>query len=47
MVNAQLIDTGNATQSWSDHLEVDPIQATQDAPGLVVLLDSTGAQRAR
>ena len=38
MVNAQLIDTGNATQLWSDRLEVDPIQATQDAPGLVALL---------
>ncbi len=38
MVTAQLIDTGNATQLWSDHLEVDPTQATQDAPGLVALL---------
>ena len=38
MVNAQLIDTGNATQLWSDHLEADPAQATQDAPGLVALL---------
>ncbi len=38
MVNAQLIDTGNATQLWSGHLDVDPAQATQDAPGLVALL---------
>jgi len=38
MVNAQLIDTGNATQLWSDHLEVDPAQTTQGAGGLVALL---------
>jgi len=35
MVNAQLIDAGNATQLWSEHLEVDPAQTTQDAGGLV------------
>ena len=38
MVTAQLIDTGNATQLWSDRLDVDPAQVTQDAPGLVALL---------
>jgi adenylate cyclase len=38
VVNAQLIETGNATQLWSDHLEVNSAQAAQDAPGLVALL---------
>jgi len=38
MVNAQLIESGNATQLWSDHLDFDPTQATQDAPSLVALL---------
>ena len=28
----------NASQLWSDHLEVNPAQARQDAPGLVALL---------
>jgi len=37
-VNAQLIDTGNATQLWSDHLEFDQAQLTQDPPSLVALL---------
>ena len=38
MVNAQLIDSGNATQVWSDHLEVDPAQTMQDSGGLIALL---------
>jgi adenylate cyclase len=38
-VNAQLIDAGNATQLWSDQLEVDRVQATQDASGLAALLN--------
>ena len=37
-VNAQLIDTRNATQLWSGHLDIDPVQVTQDAPGPVALL---------
>ena len=37
-VKAQLIDTRNATQLWSGHLDADPAQATQDTPGLVALL---------
>ena len=37
-IDAQLIDAGNATQLWSDHLDVDPAQATQDAGGFVALL---------
>ncbi len=52
MVTAQLIDTGNATQLWSDHLDVDPAPATQDAPGLVALLtrrvrNALGAEETR
>jgi len=38
MVTAQLIDTSNATQLWSNRLDVDPAQVPQDAPGLVALL---------
>jgi adenylate cyclase len=38
VVNAQLIETANATQLWSDHLEVNPGQAAPDAPGIVALL---------
>jgi adenylate cyclase len=38
IVNAKVIDAGNATQLWSDRLEVDPAQATQDAAGLAALL---------
>ena len=37
-VSGQLIDTGNARQLWSDHLEVDLAGATQDAGGLVTQL---------
>ena len=33
VVGVQLIDTGNARQLWSDHLDVDPARATQDAGG--------------
>jgi adenylate cyclase len=38
IVNAQLVDTGTATQLWTDHLEVDPTQPTNDTPDLVALL---------
>ena len=38
IVNAQVIDAGNATQLWSDRLEVDAAQTTQEAAGLVALL---------
>ena len=45
VVNTQLIDAGNATQLWSDRLEVDPAQPTQDAAGLVALLTRTRGRR--
>ena len=39
-VNAQLIETANATQVWSDQLEVDPAQMTRGPEGLIALLTS-------
>jgi adenylate cyclase len=38
MVNAQLIDTGNATQLWSDRLNVNPAGTTLDTRSVVALL---------
>jgi len=38
MVNAQLIDTTNAAQLWSDRLEADPTQMASDPAGLVARL---------
>ncbi len=39
-VNAQLVDTANATQVWSDNLEVRPAQTTRGPDGLIALLTS-------
>jgi adenylate cyclase len=38
VVNAQLIDTGNATQLWSDRLDGDHLRTTQDTDRFVALL---------
>lgn len=38
MVNAQLVDTTDAAQLWSDHLEADPTQMASDPAGLVARL---------
>jgi adenylate cyclase len=38
IVNAQLVDTGNATQVWSDTLEADPTHTMQGSSALVSLL---------
>jgi adenylate cyclase len=37
-VNAQLIDTGKATQAWSGHLELEEARVTQDQGGVLARL---------